>query len=79
MLAYPEPSMRGDIAPRCVSAAEPAVTNSRGLSHPFVRQCLVAASVCRSHSRSLIGFREIDGELDAVRRYEVQTTADTAM
>ena len=42
-------------------------------------QCLVAARVCSRHSRSLTGFREIDGELDAVMRYEVQTTADTAM
>ena len=41
--------------------------------------CLVAADVCSSHSRSLTDFREIDDELDAVRRYEVQTTADTEM
>ena len=34
---------------------------------------------CSNHSPSLTDFREIDGELDAVRRYEIQTTADTAM
>jgi hypothetical protein len=60
-------------------------TRSDGSSWPKFKRtwhnaaCLVAASVCSSYSRSLSDFRETDGELDAVRRYEVQTIADTAM
>jgi hypothetical protein len=34
--------------------------------------CLVAAAANRFFSGSLADFREIDGELDAVLRYEVE-------
>ncbi|MEF8782921.1 MAG: sulfite exporter TauE/SafE family protein [Haloarculaceae archaeon] len=41
--------------------------------------CIVAGSVLPQFNRSLTDFREIDGELDAVVRYEVETTDRTTV